>query len=218
MRSTHGSSRLVRLLGEGLPLDEEASGMDFAERLSLWLNAFEAIQLQSAHQEIRGITAAAPARRSAETMDLAEEFQQVRGVLARSIARDPREDALPSEAPYACYQRRHLELQRQMEQMAGALRERAREALARASARLRQLAALDAAMEQLLARREQALLPGGVRLLERQFRQARNEGEDGWQERFARRWQEALLAELDLRLEPVAGLIAALRNERNTPR
>lgn len=192
--------------------------MDFAERLSLWLNAFDAIQLQAVHQEIRGITTAAPGRRAAGTLDLDEEFRQVRGVLARAIARDPAGDALPGEPPFTPWQRRHLELQRQMEQMAGALRERAREALGRASPRLRQLATLDAAMEQMLARREQSLLPAGIRLLEKQFKALRSEGAEGWEQAFTQRWQEALLAELDLRLEPVAGLVAALRNERNTPR
>lgn len=216
MRSTHGSPRLVRLLADSPSQDDDASGMDFAERLSLWLDPLAAIRMQAVLQDVRGIAAAAPARRAAGALDLGEAFTQVRGVLARAIAQDPADHALPRDPPFGGYQRRHLELQRQMEQMVGALRERAREVLGQRSARLRQLAALDAAMEQLLAPREQGLLPAAVRMLERQHRQARKDGEDGWEERFTARWREALLAELDLRLEPVAGLLAALRNERNT--
>lgn len=190
--------------------------MDFAERLSLWLDPLAAIRMQAVLQDVRAMATPAPARRVAGALDLGEEFTQVRGMLARAIARDPAEHALPGDPPFGGYQRRHLELQRQMEQMVGALRERAREVLGQRSARLRQLAALDAAMEQLLARRDQGLLPAAVRMLERQYRQARKDGEDGWEERFTAHWREALLAELDLRLEPVAGLLAALRNERNT--
>lgn len=216
LRSTHGSSRLARLLDDAPSPDEDASGMDFAERLSLWLDPLGAIRMQAVLQDVRGIAAAAPARRLAGTLDLGEEFAQVRGVLARGIAKDPADYALPGDAPYGGYQRRHLELQRQMEQMAGALRERARDVLARHSARLRQLAALDAAMEQLLAPREQGLLPAAVRMLERRYRDERKAADEGWEQRFAAHWREALLAELDLRLEPVAGLLAALRNERNT--
>lgn len=190
--------------------------MDFAERLSLWLDPLAAIRMQAVLQDVRAINAPTPARRVAGALDLGEEFTQVRGMLAHAIARDPAEYALPGDPPFGGYQRRHLELQRQMEQMVGALRERAREVLGQRSARLRQLAALDAAMEQLLARRDHGLLPAAVRMLERQHRQARKDGEDGWEERFTAHWREALLAELDLRLEPVAGLLAALRNERNT--
>lgn len=216
MRSISGSSRLARLLDDAPSPAEDASGMDFAERLSLWLDPLAAIRMQAVLQDMRAIDTPAPARRVAGALDLGEEFAQVRGLLARAIARDPADYALPGDPPFGGYQRRHLDLQRQMEQMAGALRERARDVLAQRSARLRQLAALDAAMEQLLAPREQGLLPAAVRMLERQHRQARKDAEDGWEERFTARWREALLAELDLRLEPVAGLLAALRNERNT--
>jgi len=38
-------------------------------------------------------------------------------------------------------------------------------------------------------------------------------GRPGWLASFATDWRNALLAELDLRLEPVAGLVDALRNE-----
>jgi len=194
--------------------------MDFAERLSLWFNAFDAINLQALHQGIRGIQAAAPAparnARGARTANLDEDFRQVRGVLAKTINDGPL--AQDDASTYTAWQRRHLELQRQMEQMVGVLREHAREVLAQKSARLRQLATLDAALEQLLVRREQALLPRVAGLLQQRFKQLRTAADEDWQETFGREWRQALLAELDLRLEPVAGLIDALRNEWNNPR
>lgn len=222
MRSTPSRSAFVRLLGGWMPVDAEPAGMDFAERMSLWLNAFDAIHLQAAHQAIR-TAATAPASRGARKADLAEDFRQARAVLARAIARDPLAEldaAERAEAGYAPYQRRHQELQRQMEQMVGALREHARQALARGTPRLRQLAALDAAMEQLLARREEALLPRAIGLLAQRFAELKraDDGSGGWRAAFERDWRQALLAELDLRLEPVAGLVDAQGNEWNNPR
>jgi hypothetical protein len=36
------------MLGDWTPVDMDASGMDVAERLGLWINAFDAIGLQAA--------------------------------------------------------------------------------------------------------------------------------------------------------------------------
>jgi hypothetical protein len=212
-------------MGEGVPVDDEAAAMDFAERLSLWVSAFDAIGLQASLQGIRGLATAPAAKpgaaRGSRTPDLAEDFRQARAVLARAIAQDPLsletgDGADGADAGFAPYHRRHLDLQRQMEQMVGALRDHVRQAVSRSSPRLRQLAALDATLEPLLATREQMLLPKAAALLKVRFEQMRDT-EDG-PAGFARHWQEALLAELDLRLEPVAGLIAALGNEpKNRP-
>jgi hypothetical protein len=219
LRSSWPSSRLVRQLGDGIPVDAQAPGMDFAERLSLWLNAFDAIGLQAAQQAIRSIATAAdgkPAARPPRAEDIAEDVQRVRSILARAIAQDFLPLATPdpdgtADRGYAPFHQRHQELQRQMEQMVGALRDHVRQALGRVSPRLRQLAALDASMEQLLAQREQALLASAPVLLRRRFAQLPDAGAAA--QTFLGDWREALLAELDLRLEPVVGLLAALRNE-----
>jgi len=210
--ATFSHSRLVRLLGQDVPADFEPPGMDFAERLSLWLNAFDAIGLQAAHQVVRAIGSAAggqpPAARKAPT--LAEDFRRARSVLAEVIAREPVPDDA-GDAGFAPYPQRHLQLQRQMEQMVAALRDHVRQALARLSPGLRQLATLDAAFEQVLAAREQALLASVPARLQRRFAQLR--AAEGGLQAFHQEWRDALRAELDLRLEPVAGLIDALDNE-----
>ncbi|WP_168109554.1 DUF3348 family protein [Ramlibacter lithotrophicus] len=234
MQSTFSSSRLVRLLGEWRPLAAEAPGMDFAERLSLWLNAFDAIGLQAAHQSIRAVTAPAPASREAtaaprgQSSLLEADLQRARAALANAIAQDPLPDP---DAGYAPYRQRHAELQRHMEQMIGPLREHVRQTICRRSARLRQLAALDAALEQWLAPREQGVLPTVAAIAERRFDRLRREHRQaidasgapddparwrepgGWLHAFERDWRLALGAELDLRLEPVAGLVEACNNE-----
>ena len=220
MRSTVSSSRLVRLLADGDAAGAQPAGLDFAERLSLWLDALAAINLQSAHQAIRTVATAAPGQAQARgrTRDVAEDFRQARAVLAQAIALDPLAlDAHVDDGGFGPYRRRQQDLQRQMEQMVGALRDHVRQALARQSARLRQLAALDAAMEQLIARREQVLLPAAPALLERRFADARAQDAE-WRTAYVQEWRQLLLAELELRLEPVAGLIDALDKERNENR
>lgn len=191
--------------------------MDFAERLSLWLTAFDAIGLQSAHQAIQRIEGAAPplARPAQGTGSLDEDLARVRSVLARAIGRDPvallaGPQPAPDDLGYAPYQQRHLELQRQMEQMIAPLRDHVRQALCRLSPALRQLALLDAAFAQALAAREQLLLNRLPALLKRRFEQVRRT--QAAAQDFGRLWREALLAELDLRLAPVAGLVDAARN------
>lgn len=208
--------------------------MDFAERLSLWLNAFDAIGLQAAHQSIKAVTAPAsrntPAARRGQAQSPEADLQRVRSALANAIAQDPLTLAT-ADADYSLYRQRHGELQRHMEQMIGPLREHVRQVISRRSARLRQLAALDAALEQWLTPREQAVLPAVAALAERRFEQLRREDRQaieasgahddparwrepgGWLHAFERDWRQALLAELDLRLEPVAGLVEALGNE-----
>jgi hypothetical protein len=125
-------------------------------------------------------------------------------------------DRLPTKPPdvdYSRYGQRHGVLQRQMAQMIGALRAEVRQAMVSMSPTLRRLALLDEALEQVIAPRESTLLPVAGALLRKRFEQLRTRDAPGWHEAFSREWSEALLAERDLRLAPVAGLIAAINNE-----
>ncbi|AEG93805.1 DUF3348 family protein [Ramlibacter tataouinensis] len=221
-----GPSNLVRLLAAWAPVDANASAMDVAERMGLAIGPLDAIRLQAAQQSLR-VSGAAPAgappkaRAYQQAQALAGEVQKVRGVLARAVAQDPlalaHYAAADAEAAgYAPWQQRHLELQRQMGQMVGALRDHARQTVARTAPRLQPLATLDAAFEQLHAPREQALLPTTAALLERRFNALRS-ADPAWLASFAHDWRQALLAELDLRLEPVMGLLEALRHETGSP-
>jgi hypothetical protein len=244
--SFSGLSTLVRVLDPWAPVEAEAPGPDVAERMSQWFGPLDAIRLQAMHQ---AVVAAADERKSSKAAPkqapaVADDLQRVRGVLAKAISQDPLalaglKPGDPEDAGYGPFHQRHIELQRQMGQMIGALRDHVRQAVARVSPRLRQLAVLDASLEELMAAREQALLPTTTLLLERRFSQLRaahrqvneiteeagaldsrlrgNDGERGWLATFTNDWHNALLAELDLRLEPVAGLVDALRNESGFP-
>ncbi len=238
-QSTFGHSRLVRQLDAWTPVETDASGPDVAERMSRWFDPLAAIRLQSALQGLRDGAPARPVPRAAlqRARQLPQDLQQTRAVLAQAIAQNPLAalGLAPGEDPgYAPWHQRHLELQRQMAQMVGAARDHARQTAAALSPRLRQLAMLDATFEDLLAAREQALLPTTAALLERRHHQLRaahrqvheatGEPDDpalwrrpgGWLHTFATDWRNALLAELDLRLEPAQGLAEAVRNETGT--
>lgn len=232
MRSDFSSSSLVRLLGAWATMDTPSSGMDFAERLGQWVSAFDAIKLQAAHQSVRGLQErpAAPALQQAAVQALQEQLQRVRAALVHAIAQDPvtLSGADPADPGFAPFQRRHGELQRHMEQMLTVLREQVRRCLADAGGRLQALASLDAAMQDMLAPREQQWLATVPGLLGRRFDQRRQaarqpqlalagagDAAPDWLAAFAGEWRQVLRAELDLRLEPVAGLMAALNNELN---
>ncbi|HSW19259.1 MAG TPA: DUF3348 family protein, partial [Ramlibacter sp.] len=132
---------------------------------------------------------------------------------------------------YVSFRQRHAEHQRQLETQIASLRAKVRQALSRSSAPLRQLAIMDDVMEQTLAAREQRLLSTVPQFLERRFVQLRKahqaqlaasdqvddfaatRGAGGWVDVFTREWQGVLLAELDVRLQPVVGMIEALSSE-----
>lgn len=223
--------------------------MDFAERLSLWVGPVEAIALQAAHQSLRqlGAPLAGPRPRAE---DLAEDVARVRSALAHAIAQDPLPPPVPGadlakDAAWSTYHQRHLELQRRMDRLIDPLREHLRQALGRASAGLRQLAALDVVLAQTLAARQERLLPTPPALLQRRYEQLRQAHRDAlqaaqaaraadadadadapladdpahwrasgaWLHRFEQDWRQALLGEVDLRLEPVLGLVEALAQD-----
>lgn len=214
MRSTFAPSKLVRLLDERAQVQVEPAGMDFAERLGLWLNAFDAIRLQSAHQALRASKAPAGRPPAQAAAALAQDMEKVRAVLARAIAQGAQDD--DADAGYGPWQRRHAELQQKMELMIRPLREHVRQALAQAAPRLRQLAVLDASFDEILAGREQELLAAVPALAKRRFERLRAEAapqDTSWRRDFDKEWRELLLAELELRLQPVTGLVEALAQD-----
>ena len=143
---------------------------------------------------------------------------------------DPRVSA-ESAAEFAPYHRYYLAHQRDMAVRIGPLRATVRTALQARATSLGRLAALDAVMDQALAARERELLATVPVLLGRRFDQrysahratlaetqtaddtARWMQPGGWLAEFCREMQSVLLAEVDLRLQPIAGLIAALDDE-----
>ena len=265
-RTRFNSAGLVRILAELAVADVADSKQTFAERLGEWLDLKDALALYSALNSAAGNSPPGAPPAAALRTRLA----QVRGELAAAVAAagtaqpgganlalpTPLPNAAPeSAADFAPFHRYYLAHQRAMAAAVGPLRASARAVLSGQSAALRQLAALDAVLDQALAAREASLLASVPVLLGKRFVQlfeahqrereaaasdtagqavtagpaATGEGAagagaapddparwmqpGGWLARFCAEMQRVLLAELDLRLMPVAGLVAALDME-----
>lgn len=203
-------------------------GDDLAERLGRWLGWTDAVALSAAlHQAPPA--AERPATGAPSPTQLAQALARLQADQTRLVTTDavsltgsvsaaasgpagtladPADDPMP-------YRRAAQARQRGMAAAIAPLRARLRTALALASPPLARLAALDATLEAALAERERHLLDGVADRIGQRFLAARqNAGTDSaWRTRFHQDMQRALLAELDLRLQPLHGLLAALRQE-----
>lgn len=208
-------SALIRLLTRLTEVDAPESRQAFAERLSQWLGWADAISLSAALGSGGG-TSTAPSASVAPAPNTdkdASDLARVRAALVKAIADTPAPDTDGDFSPH----RRHYHAQQQaMEHAIGPLRNRLRARLAGRSPAMARLAAVDAVMEQVLGPRERSLLATVPVLLERRFEQLRlqhaPEGPaPGWMHRFRQDMHSVLLAELEIRLQPAEGLLAALR-------
>jgi len=230
-------------------VDARAPGAAFAEKLGQWIDIAGAIALRTTH------TAGSDAGVTASTLvpahaTLAAHVAKVRGEIEATLAAAmapgksrgrnslplPKAD-LPVElaSAFEPYRRFYLAQQREMDLKTVPLRAKVREALAAATPPLRQLAAMDAALGQVLADRESRLLTTVPNLLEKRFKALRSahqqtleqtQQEDqithwmkpgAWLARFCNELHTVLLAELDVRLQPTLGLLEALQHDNHSP-
>ena len=211
-----------------------------AERLGAWLEWTDAIALSAA---LNHDAPAPPAHDGgpAAARALGEAVDRVRAELARSFSQDDKKDdrkddrqsdrtAADADDP-AAHRRRYQAHQRAMAARIEPLRARARAVLAARSPALGRLAALDATWEQALGERERHALSRLPGLLEVHFKRLRAAAAapeaaaqdtnpaplprptSDWIHTYCNDVRSVLLAELALRLQPVDGLVAALRNE-----
>jgi len=244
-RSSFTSSQLVRLLAELTQREGPDSKQTFAERLSQWMQLNDAIALSG----IVNARLAPPPAIKADTavpalMALRQELARVRGNLAAAmnpagvckpgqgrvkLAPLPGGKTMEAESPFAFLHRYYQAQQRNMEAAIGQLRSHTREIVVRHAPALRQIAALDGALEKSLGEKERQSLAAIPPLLEKRFEQLRQAASaaavpetapadapprlEPWLQTFCQEMQAVLLAELDIRLEPAAGLIEAFGNE-----
>lgn len=206
---------LVRLLSQLAEAEVPDASLPFAQRLGHWLGWTDAISLAAALNER---PAASDGRCGIETPQQA--VDRVRGALTRSIAQEfaarpaRRGAPLPEpESDFAPWRRRCVARQRAMETAIAATRAQVRQALAARSQAGARLAAVDEVMERVLGEQEQALLAIVPTWLERRFERLahRQPRPARWMDDFREEMHGVLLAELDLRLQPVEGLLEALR-------
>ncbi|NML96459.1 DUF3348 domain-containing protein [Paraburkholderia sp. RP-4-7] len=158
-------------------------------------------------------------------------------IFAAARRRGPAAQALTQGAPvdapvdYAVFRQRYLSMQQTMETGIGNLRGRLRAMLAAKTPAMARLAVVDAVMERALSERERSLLAAVPGLLKGHFERLRQAEQQtladaeasgeaatapaappgAWLQVFRKDMQSVLLAELDVRLQPVEGLLAALR-------
>lgn len=216
-------SALVRLLARLTDIEVPESRQGFADRMSLWLRWTDAISLSAALDgRSAGSHTLPPASASAEE----REFARVRTALANAIA----DDGAPA-VDFPSHRRRYLARQQAMEAAIGPLRGRLRRQLAAGTPAMARLAAVDEVMEQVLGGHEQRLLATVPALLQKHFERSRpaatapaDEARDAgaaadangtspgrWLAAFRQDMQDVLRAELEIRLQPVEGLLEALR-------
>ncbi|KDR36844.1 DUF3348 domain-containing protein [Caballeronia grimmiae] len=220
-RTAVSGPALVRLLARFADLDVQEPGASLSDKLSQWLGWTDAIALSTA------LNGEPPAIGGARSASAAQQHAcaRVRASLASAIApakaaaplRHRAREAVPQvDVPvdYAVYRQRCLSLQQAMESDIGALRGRMRAVLATQSDRAARLAVVDAVMEQALGARERTLFAQVPALLGKHFERMRRanaetDGSSAWLEAFEKDMQSVLLAELDVRFQPVDGLLAA---------
>ena len=235
--ATFNRSALVRVLSGTLP-DVTGPKYDFGERLGQWLDISDALNLYSLLNTQTDTSMAVWPAGGDLSEQLARLGRHLRdsinndGVFNDEPARIPFPMPLPnasvdSAADFSPYHRYYLAHQRDMNAAITSLRADARKALAGQSVAGRQLADLDTAFENLLSIRERNLLSNIPILLSKRFDQryaehratlAEISADDpatwsqagSWLEAFCQDAKTVLLAELELRLKPVTGLIAAL--------
>lgn len=240
--TSFNSSPLVRLLAS---LDIVPGGdarQTVAEKLSHWVAWTDAIALSRVLAE--GANTNVPDRvpgAQATSQHVIDQYTRVRGDLAEAIAHDallnedPARPVLAAAEPatggkldYAAYRRQYRAHQHTMEDRIGALRARVRAAVSAASPALRRLAALDAALDVALGAHQRRLLEKVPVMLEKRFQalhkraQTRPEAQPDQGSpalpslAIGRTLQRVLQAELETRMQPVQGLIAALGNNAAT--
>ena len=199
-----GASALQGLLARWGLKQGSASAQGIAERLAAWMDWRDAIALAQALQP----GAAQPA---APRWDGAAALERLQRELHLSFAdRALVQDAKDGSPDPTSYRLHHANQQRLMAARIAPLRERLRQQLQGFGPQAAQLAALDAVFEQAFAAREQQALAALPSMLARRAALLRAQESD-WQTPLWTELQQALNAELELRLQALWGLLEALQ-------
>lgn len=220
-RTTVRGPTFIRLLARLTGARAPQPGGSLPDRLSRWLAWNQAIALSTALDgKAPEADPDAPIFGSAEE----DECVRVRAQLAQAIVTGREPVAVPArggqvpaaDAPpeYIVFRQRYLTMQRAMQAATGRLRGDLRDMLAGRSAAMARLAEVDAVMERSLSPLEHGLLANVPILLADHFERLRGAAQDAslaWVDVFRKDMQSVLLAELDVRFQPIEGLLVALR-------
>jgi hypothetical protein len=239
-RTAFSGPTLIRLLARLTEVDVTESGQSLSDRLSLWLHWTDAIDLSTAlsgnppavpsharthgHAEENECTRV----RSSLVKTIVGDSTFVAAKRLGPAPIPPHDAPTDTAVDYAVFRQRYISLQQTMETGIGNLRGRLRGKLAAGTPGMTRLAEVDAVMERALGSRERSLLAAVPVLLGGHFERLRKAEQatlaapqalvdtpalapGAWLDVFRKDAQSVLLAELDLRFQPVEGLLAALR-------
>lgn len=219
----HRNVRLVRLLSDFALIEEDWPHREFADRLGQMLNFADSILLADAHKTKPkpGIEVEADPSAEIKQAVLHTKSRLVQGVIescSETVERPKiRWPALKADAnddlPYERVHGFYISHQREQDQALRMIRSSARDVMSGSSPNLQKLATLDRVLEETLwdhCRRFYAMIPA---LFERRFQDLQSVGRPGWLNQLRKDIQALLLAELDLRLQPVLGLVEAIEHE-----
>lgn len=243
MRHSFSHSPLQRWLGDAGVVDDAWAGLDVAERMGQWLNVADAISLRTG---LAAVAQSKRAGETPVGEDLSVQVTQLRArwaqdiqALAASTVPPPKRGSPPTRpqaAPppplepateFSLLNQSHSDVQRRMTWAVDALRSHAREVLRAHSDAMARLARMDELMAQVLDVRTHNALTTLPVWLKQRFEQrlaAKPEGdaapttERAWLDALIEDFQQALFAELDLRLQPIIGMAQALRAATTAPR
>lgn len=221
---TFAPSPLSRLLRAWARLDADAARADLARGLGEWLSAVDSVRLDAALQAIDRYAAAA--RQVPSNVDgaaIAGQHQRFLADTANWIRALTLMDVVLGDGQQPSYgpcQQRYLTVQKQLENRVLAWRGQLRNAMSTGTSAMRQLAALDGVLDDMLTPREQRLLGSVSVYLESRFEQRRSaatQGEATWVDGFNQDMRQMLLAELQHRQQPIQGMVDAAQ-QFATPR
>ena len=221
----------IRLLASLTDAAAPTSPPPLPDRLSQWLDWNQAIALSTAldarpvQGEVVPFTAEDEDECSRQRAALTQAIVSDRQLVVGAAQNDEHAEV---GVDFSILRQRYLTHQRAMQAATGRLRGKLRDRLAGKSADMARLAAVDAALELALSPREHLLLAAAPRLLGAHFERLRQaavavandaqgaelpsgETSAAWLDVFRKDMQSVLLAELDVRFQPVEGLLAALR-------
>ena len=238
-RTAFSGPTLIRLLARLADVEVTESRQSLSDRMSQWLHWTDAIALSTAlNGNPPVVPSGAQALDSAEETECARvRSTLVNAIVGGSVSASAKRHSaqtsshgasMDAAVDYAAFRQIYLSMQQTMETGIGNLRGRLRAKLAARTPDMSRLAEVDAVMERALSPRERSLLatvPGLLgghfeRLLkaDRETRADAQALEDAseiapgaWLTVFRKDMRSVLLAELDLRFQPVEGLLAALR-------
>ena len=205
--SAPGAPTFIRLLAQAAGTSARAPALPLARQLGEWIDWTRAVSLSRA---LDGPAQPAEDAATPDAATLLEEYARIRADLEDAIRKGPAPAA--DSTGFAPIHQHIQAMQRAMLTATGYLRGDLRELLAAGTPALARLAEVDAAMEAALSPREHALLQPVSAALQARFEHLQQSGTADWMPAFRHQLRDLLLAELDLRFQPVEGLLAALRS------